>query len=429
MDVFVTCTATGASDCVSVKADDRVEDLYTSVGLAHAFKQLSEFVLVYDGHKLDRTEAGRTPVADCGLCAGDTITLEYDEAEHMLKLKGYRRPPDISHSADKLLTRALDAEDYEAAELLHRAGWVDPADALNQRLANLAQIRALVDRCGFLVEGHPWPTSETWCSPLFECVITGTHRASAQPMVDTARYLISVGCCVETPDREMGMTPVMHAVRWPDTEMAEVILAAAREQGVLRAVLSARDHLGVTPLRHAIMSGNNAAVAMLIQQGADVNETAASGGATPLHTALAHGRHQAVEALLTAGADPDPSGGPAYPDTPLLMAVAAGSVDVVQRLITAGADVNRANLSGMSPLRHAARLAKESTVSHTRVVASEICGVLRQNGAGADVQAEAEKVAQAEVATSKAAKRTKRRVRRSRSVTVGAAALRGYCGR
>lgn len=108
-----------------------------------------------------------------------------------------------------------------------------------------------------------------------------------------------------------------------------------------------------TPLLAAAAAGKDAIVALLIQAGADLHASDAS-GCTPLHVAAALGFTRLCSRLLAAGANVhavDASG-----DTPLHMA-ARGSpppffnaVETFRSLLAAGADLEATNGVGDTPL-------------------------------------------------------------------------------
>jgi uncharacterized protein len=109
----------------------------------------------------------------------------------------------------------------------------------------------------------------------------------------------------------------------------------------------------------AAKSSDAAAVRALIQQGADVNATAAD-GATALHWASYRDDFESADALLRAGANVNAAND--LGATPLWTASLNGSAAMVRRLLEAGADANAKLLLGETPLMVAARS------GHTEVV-------------------------------------------------------------
>jgi ankyrin repeat protein len=118
------------------------------------------------------------------------------------------------------------------------------------------------------------------------------------------------------------------------------------------AIAGELDDLGYTPLQEASMRGNRAAVALLLEHGADVNQRGTHRGDAPaLSFATSH--PDIVSLLLKAGANVDQTDRSG--DTALFEAARNKSPESVRRLLSAGAEVNRANDRGETPLFLAVR--------------------------------------------------------------------------
>jgi truncated hemoglobin YjbI len=91
-----------------------------------------------------------------------------------------------------------------------------------------------------------------------------------------------------------------------------------------------------------------AAVELLLQYGADVNQVTGVGGMTPLHMSARRGTVRIAEVLLNAGASidaPDKNG-----ETPLRRAVNCGHLEFVKLLVCRGANPHLPDKKGISPL-------------------------------------------------------------------------------
>lgn len=109
-----------------------------------------------------------------------------------------------------------------------------------------------------------------------------------------------------------GWTPLHLAAHYGHSQVAEMLLAHGAD-----VQARATNDLGTTPLLWAIMGQDVAAITLLLDHGADINETTTA-GSTPLHKA----------ALV-------------------------GNVALVRLLLAGGAKVNARNSGGQTPLTHA----------------------------------------------------------------------------
>ncbi|XP_029981407.1 ankyrin repeat domain-containing protein 50 [Sphaeramia orbicularis] len=140
-----------------------------------------------------------------------------------------------------------------------------------------------------------------------------------------------------------------------------------------------RDHDGMTPLLLAAYEGHDDIVELLLEAGADVDETAGPNGnvsaaaaVTPLLAAAAMGQIKTVSRLLFWGAAVDAID--CEGRTALCLAAARGSVEVVRALLDRGLDENHKDDLGWTPLHAAA-------CEGHRV----ICAVLTEQGSMARV--------------------------------------------
>jgi uncharacterized protein len=147
-------------------------------------------------------------------------------------------------------------------------------------------------------------------------------QAAAAGDVETVSDLLEADPVLVHCHTRDGWTPLHLAAHFGHRQVAEALLAHGADVHARAA-----NDLGTTPLLWAVMGQDVATVTLLLDHGADVNETTAA-GSTPLHKA----------AVL-------------------------GNVALVRLLLARGAKVNARNSGGQTPLTHA--LFK----SHTEVVA------------------------------------------------------------
>lgn len=159
-------------------------------------------------------------------------------------------------------------------------------------------------------------------------------------------------------------------------ELAQILLdAGADASGTMSFNVEDIDLLKQAPaIMHAASSNNPDLVKLLIEHGADPNQTEAGGYRTALHVAAVLDRPAIIEMLLQNGADPDPPGS----RTPLHFASEYQKVRSVQALLAGGADPNaQTSTQGKTALIYAVTWgpAQGSTVT---------VRVLLENGADPD---------------------------------------------
>ncbi|XP_061697062.1 ankyrin repeat domain-containing protein 50 [Syngnathoides biaculeatus] len=286
-------------------------------------------------------------------------------------------------------TRMLEHADNDGWTALRSAAWGGHSEAV--RL--LLDAGADVDRCDR--EGRTALRAAAW----------GGHEETVLILLDYRAQVDKADC--------KGRTPLIAAAYMGHHEVVEVLLdhraqvdladrdgrtalsvaalcvpTAAGHQGygeVASLLLERganpghRDHDGMTPLLLAAYEGHDDMVELLLDAGADVDETAGPVGdapvataVTPLLAAATMGHMNVVSRLLFWGAAVD-----AIDDegrTALSLAAAQGSCEVVRALLERGLDENHKDDLGWTPLHAAA------CEGHRAV-----CAVLTERGSTARV--------------------------------------------
>lgn len=173
---------------------------------------------------------------------------------------------------------------------------------------------------------------------------TALAWASSTGCVATVKMLIKAGADVRRSNG-YGLTVLHVAVL---NNAAHVLKELIRGGASVNAC--APGYGQATPLALAAVMGNEAALEVLIYEGADVNCRDVV-GATPLHLAVLNGHLHAVKVLLERGrARVDPAAHGFDEATPLWLAASFGQLEALHILIKAGADVDVTNGAGVAPL-------------------------------------------------------------------------------
>ncbi len=160
---------------------------------------------------------------------------------------------------------------------------------------------------------------------------TPLTQAAARNDVAALRHLLDEG---HDPD-EGGdsWTPVIWAARSGSVDAISVLLDAGADAN---RPASTGDDWDATPLQHAILQRQPAAVRLLLDRGADPNR-GARGSPTPLFLAAGDTDPAIVKLLLAHGADPSVEN--EHGGTPLSRAVSAGTLSGPDRPMFGGCRV------------------------------------------------------------------------------------------
>ncbi|KAJ8246699.1 hypothetical protein GJAV_G00254410 [Gymnothorax javanicus] len=216
---------------------------------------------------------------------------------------------------------------------------------------------------------------------------TALRAAAWAGHLEILLILLEHGAQPDLPDRQ-GRTPLIAAAYMGHQEVLEALLAhratvdaqdsdgrtalsvaamcsgeGRSQEEVVSALLekgadpSHRDHDGMTPLLLAAYEGQATVLELLLEAGADVDESPglrgfASASITPLLAAASMGHQAAVKAALFWGAAADAIDGEGR--TALSLAAARGSMEVVRLLLDRGLDENHKDHLGWTPLHAAA---------------------------------------------------------------------------
>lgn len=351
-----------------------------------------------DGRTLLATaaHAGSTDIAALLLCRGADPLLRDHQGQTPLTLAARQGHVGVlqvlldwaqdQHGLEAAAVRnMLEHSDTEGWTALRSAAWGGHVEAVRLLL------EATVEVDGYDAEGRTALRAAAW----------GGHEEILLTLLDH-------GAQVDKVDRE-GRTPLIAATFMGHREAVEILLDAGAEadlaDGDGRTALSVaaqcvpsggrgygevvslllergsdpahRDRDGMTPLLLAAYEGHDEVLELLLEAGADVDETAGSqpsavATVTPLLAAASMGHASAVNRVLFWGAAVDTIDGEGR--TALCLAAARGSVEVVRALLDRGLDENHKDDLGWTPL-HAAACEGHRTV----------CAALTERGSMARV--------------------------------------------
>ncbi|MHA7877473.1 MAG: ankyrin repeat domain-containing protein [Bacteroidota bacterium] len=209
------------------------------------------------------------------------------------------------------------------------------------------------------VEGVNPPNGEGFAMTrgVFEQIAgqaTTIHTAAQSNDVDLIRHFLDrEGADVNAPDSpSTKWTPLHYAANHGQ----DAAIAFLLKNG---ADINARDHAWNTPLHLAAQDGRDGVISELLDRDADVNAQN-SDGLTPLHLAAQDGRDGVISKLLYRGADVNAQNSDGL--TPLHIAVMHGQNNTINLLVNRDADVNVQDSTGQTPLHIAANRDQHETI-------------------------------------------------------------------
>jgi len=160
---------------------------------------------------------------------------------------------------------------------------------------------------------------------------TPLTQAAARNDVAALRHLLADGH--KADERGDSWTPLIWAARSGSVDAINVLLDSDAD---INLAGSTGDNWDATPLQHAILQRQSAAVRLLLDRGADVNR-GAGGSLTPLFLAAGDTDPTILKLLLAHGSNPNVEGDDGT--TPLSRAVSAGTLHGPDRPMFGGCRV------------------------------------------------------------------------------------------
>jgi len=189
---------------------------------------------------------------------------------------------------------------------------------------------------------HSWILAESSICPLHTDIKqwnTLHYATSFKTSPELIIKLIEIGCDKNGVTRE-GMTPLHHAVISGQTDAVQILVK-------MKADVHKADENGLTALHYAAYQGFWEIVKMLLSAGSRPNKKTNS-KVTPLHFAAKHDRYLVVEELLKCFVDVNAI--TLQCNTPLHYAACNGNEKMVDILLKNGADINIPNKDNDLPI-------------------------------------------------------------------------------
>ena len=151
----------------------------------------------------------------------------------------------------------------------------------------------------------------------------------------------------------------MDAVNANNIAKIQQLIKDASFYGVIKQMVNIPDITGQSPLWRASFDGCNKIVSLLLDAGAEINQSSYS-GATPLFAASQENHLHVVKELVSRGADMNKAKHSGT--SPAYIAAQKGNIDILNFLITNGVDVGQKNYQKFTILHVAATYNHHSIV-------------------------------------------------------------------
>ena len=259
-----------------------------------------------------------------------------------------------SSTGEPILWISLEGEKYDIASILVRHGvdtdsWGPGPEGCSQTLLHRAVDENKEEAACFLVRAG----CDMNCSRRAGPGGTGgeeardgqsaLHLATQWGQETVVTTLIEHGADINIQDSE-GKTVVHHAIESGHQGIINMLL------GCPNINLSARDKAGLSPFATAMTHKNNRAARVILELEPGAAEQPDSRGKNFLHTAIIRGDLESLLFLISINVNVHSKTGDSSKLAPLLLAVQVGNEMMVRNLLLAGASAGERTLSGQTGL-------------------------------------------------------------------------------